>query len=83
MEHMNTDTEIKTVWVTLLETRYRIVATGLTKREAERNAIKRAQEQLSRDLEYPSMFGISERAIRNNIEITSYKVPFNGTMTEG
>jgi hypothetical protein len=69
---------MNTIFVCILETRERIVATGITQQAAERNAIKLAQAQLKMIPGYKETYGITEHAIRDNIELISYEVPMNG-----
>lgn len=56
----------------------RIIGTGASQSEAERHAIIEAKKYLKGIPGYAVSFGITDKAIRENIEIISYKVPTNG-----
>ncbi len=71
------------VWVCTVHTRYEITAVAEDKDLAEKIAIERASEWLKdNDVsgEYGYDYGYTEKDIRDNIEIDTIRVPFNGSV---
>lgn len=71
------------VWICTVRTRYEITAVAEDEQTAEKIAIARAAEWLKSvdaDGEYGYTYGYTEKDIRENIEITTIRVPFNGSV---